>query len=54
MTGKPPNARTAQQIDENLRRVFREKEGEDIPDRFTDLLNQLRQQDSSGDEGASE
>ena len=49
MTGNPPNPRTTQQIDENLRRVFREKEEESLPDRFNDLLQQLRQQDSESE-----
>ncbi|WP_371156287.1 NepR family anti-sigma factor [Jannaschia sp. 2305UL9-9] len=47
MTGLTPNKRTTQEIDENLRRVFREKEDEALPDRFTSLLNQLRAQDGS-------
>ncbi|MGB3406611.1 MAG: NepR family anti-sigma factor [Jannaschia sp.] len=49
MSGNTPNNRTTQEIDENLRRVFREMEGEGVPDRFTDLLNKLRQQDSGSD-----
>ncbi|WP_157937730.1 NepR family anti-sigma factor [Oceaniglobus roseus] len=35
------------QIDENLRRVYREVEKDDVPDRFKQLLDKLRQQDSS-------
>lgn len=34
-------------IDEHLKRVYDEVLQEDVPDRFTDLLNQLRQQDQS-------
>ena len=34
-----------QQIDENLRRVYTETSGEQIPDRFTKLLEQLRQKE---------
>lgn len=30
------------QIDENLKRAYQEVLTEDVPDRFTDLLNQLR------------
>ncbi|WP_342344612.1 NepR family anti-sigma factor [Vannielia litorea] len=37
------------QIDENLRRVFQAQVEEDVPDRFTDLINRLRQQDTEGD-----
>ena len=33
-------------IDENLRRVFQETVSEEVPDRFKDLLAQLKQQDS--------
>jgi hypothetical protein len=33
-------------IDENLKRVYEETLDEGIPDRFKDLLNQLKQQDS--------
>jgi hypothetical protein len=32
-------------IDENLKRVYNEALEEGIPDRFKDLLNQLKQQD---------
>lgn len=32
-------------IDENLKRVYEETLDEGIPDRFKDLLNQLKQQD---------
>ncbi|QUJ75954.1 regulator [Sulfitobacter albidus] len=39
-------------IDENLRRVYNETVEEGIPDRFKDLLDQLREQDSGkGSEG---
>ena len=33
-------------IDENLKRVFEETLEEGIPDRFKDLLSQLKQQDA--------
>lgn len=39
-------------IDENLKRVFDETLDEGIPDRFKDLLSQLKQQDAK--RGASE
>lgn len=38
-----------QQIKENLRRVFRDKAEEKVPDRFLDLLAQLRQHDEVKD-----
>ncbi len=34
------------QIDANLKRVYREIVGDDVPDRFRQLLDQLRQQDA--------
>lgn len=34
-------------IDENLKRVFDQTLEEGIPDRFKDLLNQLKEQDSA-------
>lgn len=34
-------------IDENLKRVFNETLDEGIPDRFKDLLSQLKQQDAT-------
>ena len=34
-------------IDENLKKVFGETVEEGIPDRFKDLLDQLKQQDTS-------
>ena len=36
-------------IEENLKRVFNETLDEGIPDRFTELLNQLKEQDSEQD-----
>lgn len=33
------------QIAENLRRAFTERAGQAVPDKFHDLLQQLRQQD---------
>ena len=33
-------------IDENLKRVFNEALDEGVPDRFKDLLDQLKRQDS--------
>ncbi|SHI62034.1 hypothetical protein SAMN04488012_10290 [Palleronia salina] len=34
------------QIDENLRRVYRQDAGEDVPDRFKKLLQQLKDQEA--------
>ncbi|MCO6381824.1 MAG: regulator [Vannielia sp.] len=45
---KDTNGGLRRQIDENLRRVFQAQVEEDVPDRFTDLLNRLRAQDGEG------
>lgn len=48
MTPKPDNKRqeaVEKQIDENLRRVYEQDATEQIPDRFLQLLKQLREQD---------
>ncbi|ALG91981.1 MULTISPECIES: NepR family anti-sigma factor [Actibacterium] len=39
-------SRLEEQIDENLRRVYQQKLEEDVPDRFKELLEQLKEQDS--------
>ena len=39
----------ARVIDENLKRVYQEALEEGVPDRFKDLLNQLKQQDAAQD-----
>jgi hypothetical protein len=35
-----------QQIDENLKRVYEEALGQEVPDRFKQLLAQLREKDT--------
>lgn len=35
------------QIEENLRKVYQKTVDEDVPDRFTELLKQLKEQDES-------
>ncbi len=41
----PPRTAVERQIDENLRRLYEQDANEEIPDRFLNLLRQLRQQD---------
>ena len=41
------NARPSGRIDENLQRVYREMVEEKVPDRFQQLIEQLRKQDES-------
>jgi len=38
-------------IDENLRKVYEQTLDEGIPDRFRELLSQLKQQDAGRDSG---
>ncbi len=33
------------QIDENLRRVYKDEQTQDVPERFKDLLRKLKEQD---------
>jgi hypothetical protein len=40
-------------IDDNLRKVYREMVEQDVPDRFRDLLDQLRQSEESDDPEAN-
>lgn len=37
------------QVEENLRRAYRAKAEEPVPDKFVELLRQLRSQEESGD-----
>jgi hemerythrin-like domain-containing protein len=50
MANKRRTSTLDQQIDENLRRVYSDTANEPLPDRFTQLLDQLREQerDKSG------
>jgi hypothetical protein len=38
-----------QQVEENLRRVYKARAEEPVPDRFVELLKQLRAQEENGD-----
>lgn len=51
MAKNPPSKRDYAEIDENLRRVFEELSSEQVPDRFTDLLDRLRKGDPPPGEG---
>ncbi|MFZ3583257.1 NepR family anti-sigma factor [Loktanella sp. DJP18] len=42
MSNETPSDRARQQIDANLKRVFREQEQADLPDRLKDLLARLK------------
>jgi hypothetical protein len=43
MTKDDDKARLRQSIDDNLKRVYDDALGQEVPERFTDLLNQLRE-----------
>lgn len=45
MTQDNPKARVKEQIDQNLKRVYEDALKEEVPDRFKDLLAQLRRKD---------
>lgn len=42
-----PKSQLAQQIDENLKKVYKEEAERDMPDRFTKLLQQLKEQEAN-------
>ncbi|MCA0994432.1 MULTISPECIES: NepR family anti-sigma factor [Roseobacteraceae] len=48
MTQSRRNTKEAEVIDENLRRVYQDMLEEKVPDRFLDLIAQLRAQDDNG------
>lgn len=43
-----PKASIKQQIDENLKRIYDETLNEEVPDRFKQLLDQLRKKTDGG------
>ncbi|WP_162617216.1 NepR family anti-sigma factor [Litorivita pollutaquae] len=49
MSNKKPDSNVQRQIDENLRRVFQATEEEALPDQFTQLLAQLREQENQSE-----
>ncbi|GAA6188291.1 NepR family anti-sigma factor [Litorivita sp. NS0012-18] len=46
MSKTKPDSNVQRQIDENLRRVFQAAQEEAMPDRFAQLLAQLKEQDA--------
>ena len=45
MAGDSKKSRVTEQIDENLRRVYDDLLKEQVPDRFKDLLDRLKNKD---------
>lgn len=50
MSKDTTRSKVKQQIDENLKRVYDASLNEDVPDRFKQLLEQLRAQQNGGGE----
>lgn len=48
----PKRQAIREQIDENLKRVYSAALNEELPDRFRDLLAQLKAKDGSGNPGS--
>jgi hypothetical protein len=48
----PKRLAIREQIDENLKRVYAAALNEELPDRFRDLLAQLKAKDGSGNSGS--
>jgi hypothetical protein len=49
MTTGKKKSNVDQQIDENLRRVYNDALHENVPDRFTDLIRQLKESETESD-----
>ncbi|MEZ5675019.1 hypothetical protein SAMN06265173_1025 [Thalassovita litoralis] len=47
MTEKQPKSSLEELIDDNLRKVYRQVEDEQVPDRFLELLEKLKQQENT-------
>ncbi len=47
MAREIPKSGLERQIEENLRKVYQKTVEEDVPDRFAELLKQLKEQDDS-------
>ncbi len=54
MTRDPKKSDVERDIDDNLRKVYREMVEQEVPDRFRDLLDKLRQSEQNGDPEAKE
>lgn len=54
MSGNEKHTGADKLIDQNLKRVFQEALDEDLPDRFLDLLNKLKDETPRAGEGRNE
>lgn len=50
MAREKPKTSLDEQIEENLRKVYQRTLEEDVPDRFMDLLEKLKEQDAQNDQ----
>ena len=48
MADEPEKRKVERDIDENLRRVYQRRAQEPLPDRFENLLRELREGDDNG------
>lgn len=48
MSEEKPKSKIKEQIDQSLKRVYEDILNEEVPDRFKQLLAQLREKDSGG------
>ncbi|WP_264212515.1 NepR family anti-sigma factor [Leisingera thetidis] len=46
-SARPRNEQADRHIDENLKRAFEQIASEPVPDRFTDLLKQLKEKEAA-------
>ena len=53
MSQNNDKTRQGQVIDENLKRVYQDMLEEKVPDRFLDLLTQLKEQESASKKGGN-
>lgn len=53
MTQNKKSSRTQREIDENLKRAYDDVLNQKVPDRFTDLLAQLKKAETTKKEGQS-
>jgi len=51
MSNDEPKSNLERQIEENLRKVYQKTMNEDVPERFSALLEQLKQQESKNERG---
>lgn len=54
MTGKNARSPVDEQIDENLRRVYDDVLKAEVPDKFLDLIEQLKKADGKTPDGAED